>query len=92
MFDMAVGTCVGHKTPIPAVGYIMAVCPTVLVNSMPIARQMDIVITACGHIGYIVQGSPTVLAKSIPVARMGDMVTGVFSGYIVQGSSNVLCK
>jgi len=92
MMDMAVGTCVGHKSPISTMGYVMAMCPTVLVNGMPIGRQMDMVMTLCGHVGYVTQGSSNIMASGLPVARMGDMVSGIFTGYIVSGSSTVLCK
>lgn len=90
--DMAVGICVGHKSPISTIGYIMSTCSVVLVNGLPIARMSEMVLTVCGHLGYIVSGSPTVTAQGVSVARIGDSVSGIFSGVIVGGSSNVLSK
>lgn len=91
MMDMAVGICTCHKNPMPTIGWIYPSTTTVLVNSLPVARMGDIVITACGHMGYVMNGSTTVLTQSLPTARIGDIVSGCcFQGTIIQGSSNVL--
>lgn len=89
MLDIAIGVCVGHTPPIPAVGMVFPSQFTVLINGLPAATMFDTVITSCGHTGIILSGSPTVLINGLPAANLLGSVVGTFSGTILSGSSNV---
>jgi len=90
-YDLVVGICSGHITPISTTGFIITTSSDVKANSLGIARNSDIVLASCGggHIGIIVTSSGSVKSNGLGIARMGDTVTGVFSGTIVQGSPDV---
>jgi uncharacterized Zn-binding protein involved in type VI secretion len=90
MLDTVVGICSSHPpSPIPAVGMIYPSQSTILINGLPAARMMDIVITGCGHTGIIISGTPTVLINGLPAASLMGTVVGSFTGTIINGSSNV---
>lgn len=62
-------------------------CPTVLIGSLPAARETDLA-TCVGPPDSILLGSTTVLIGYLPAARMGDPT--VHGGVIVMGDPTVI--
>ena len=74
--------------PIPHVGGPVSVgCPTVLIGTMPAARQGDMAVCV-GPPDTIALGSLTVMIGGMPAARMGDMT--MHGGAVVVGFPTVI--
>lgn len=92
LLDIGIGVCTAHPPVIHStVGFVISSQMTVLVNGLPAAKMLDMVITACGGVGYIVGGSSKVLVQGLPMTNMMTQFVGTFTGTIVGGSGNVYC-
>ena len=92
MGDITYGICTAHSpSPITVTGMIISSQMRVLVNGMPAATMIDMVIGTCGHTGTIISGSGTVLIGGLPAARLTDTFVGSYSGTIISSSGTVFC-
>lgn len=89
--DLGIGTCCGHKIPIPITTVIIQGAPTVLTMGQPTATIGSIGTCICGHPSVAIQGAVTVKAMGIGVHRVGDLGIPPGGNYVlIMGAPTVL--
>ncbi len=90
LFDLGVGTCFCHPTPIPMVGFIITGSPNNNLCYKPQARIFDIVLGYCGHIGILINGNSTIMSDYRQAVHVGSIFVGCFNGVISTGCNSTL--
>jgi hypothetical protein len=73
-------------------GVIISGSGKTYVESLSVARLMDIVVGNCGHVGIIISGSGMDFADSIGIARLSDQTTGCFRANIMTASGTTFTE
>jgi uncharacterized Zn-binding protein involved in type VI secretion len=60
-----------------------------MVDGMPVATQMSVVRSRCGHYGVVITGSSVVKHNGIGIARRFDTGVGCYNFTIIGGATNV---
>jgi hypothetical protein len=88
-FDIGLGVCPCHKSPVPYATMMTVGAVSVRVNSLPAATLLTIGMSTCGHPTVALTCSWNVRAQSLGVHRLLDVGTNCGPYVMTTASWNV---